>query len=93
MGIREAHAAGGEAVQVRRGDFRSGVVATGVTIAQVIGQDEQDVWPGRRRGRFSAAGGTEADYKGGSGEEEENVAEGGGRISGHAVRTVASKAI
>ena len=61
VGVGEAHALGGEAVQVRRGDPRFGVVAARVPVAEVIGQDEDDVrlfqggscrglaGPGRRR--------------------------------------------
>jgi len=44
VSIREAHAFGGQAVEVRRRDFPAGrIVGANIPVAEVIGEDDHDV--------------------------------------------------
>jgi hypothetical protein len=43
--IGEPHALRGKSIEVRRWDFRGRVVAAGIAIAKVVGQDEDEVGP------------------------------------------------
>jgi len=44
MCIGESHSLSREPVQVRRSNLRLIVVATHISISEVIGKDEEDVW-------------------------------------------------
>jgi hypothetical protein len=43
VGIGETHAFARELIDVRRRDFRAGMVARDIAVAEVIGKDEEDV--------------------------------------------------
>jgi hypothetical protein len=50
LGVGEAQPFAGEPVDVRRGDFGYGVVTADIPVAEVIGEDEDDVgWGGGSR--------------------------------------------
>ena len=66
--VREAETFPGQSVEVRRGDLRSRVVAADIAVAQVIGQDHDDVGP-TRGGRGGQRRGQQA-----SGEAQESAA-------------------
>lgn len=50
VGIGEAHTFTRELIDVRRGDFRFGMVARNITVAQVIGENEEDIGSFRFQG-------------------------------------------
>jgi len=50
MSIGEADAFAGEPVEVRRGDFGIGIEAADVAVAEIIGEDKDDVGAGGVRG-------------------------------------------
>ena len=43
MGVGETHPAGGETVELGRGDLTLGVKAMHVAIAEIVGQDVDDI--------------------------------------------------
>ena len=48
--LAEPQPVGGQAIEVGRGDLRT--VAAEIRVSQIVGQDQDDVWSGRDRGRI-----------------------------------------
>ena len=43
MGVGKAHSLSGEAVEVRRGNFAVGIVASHIAVSHIVGEDVDDV--------------------------------------------------
>jgi hypothetical protein len=56
MGVSEARAGLGEPIEVGRRDFRLRVIAAHIAVAQVVGEDDDDVGTTRVRGRDGECG-------------------------------------
>ena len=64
MAVGEAHALGGEPVDVWRGDFSArGIVALHVAVAEVVGEDDEEVGFGGVGGRGRGGGEGEKEGK------------------------------
>jgi hypothetical protein len=68
MGVRESHPFAGQTVEIRCRDFGGRVVAAGITVAEVVREDVDDVRLGRIGGKSRSGEQNRRDGQHGEGE-------------------------